>query len=278
MQTGFPVFLSGQRQVPRAAAPGLGFGDPVGQSAGLWTPVFGDDFTGTSVTVVDAPSGLVQLSPGGPLWQGWYYKWPSFVAQSPGGAHTNTNDASYYALSQLSVASSVLTLSSVHSATGGLPYTSGMICSLLDNGGGFSQQFGYFEARIRVNSADTTLWPAFWMLNAGYVNSSTKCELDIFERNPAVSTSTTLFNAITNTGSDDSHQISPNVDMTQWHVYGASWNAGGATGYLDGVQVATSTNSMPDPMCLMADLAAYAPSTPAFANATMDVDYIRAWK
>lgn len=250
------------------------FPDPVGQSAGVWTGMFRDEFTGDSVTVVDADAGQVQLSPDGPIWQCWYPDWPRFTTQSPGGNHTNTNDLSYFDLSKVSVGDGVCTLTSTHATTvAGLPYTSGMIQSLPDGQDGFAQQYGYFEARLRIpDLSDGSLWPAWWMSNA--VFNDWPPEIDIFER---ISTGTDgyKFNVFPASGDTETNNIT-NSDMTGFHVYGCKWDADGVVGYLDGVQIAASSLSLHTPQYLICDLATLTGAT--HTTATMDIDYVRVWQ
>jgi beta-glucanase (GH16 family) len=51
-------------------------------------------------------------------------------------------------------------------------YTSGVLCSTLE------QQYGYFEARLKV-PAGQGLWPAFWLL--GNEGSTGVNEIDVHE-------------------------------------------------------------------------------------------------
>lgn len=249
--------------------------DPVGQGAGIWTPVWGDEFTGSSVAVLDPTAGQVQLSPGGPVWQTWYPAWERFLDQDPGGNHTNTSDLSYMALSQVSLGAvaSCVTLTSAHTTTvAGLPYTSGMIQSLPDGLPGFSQQFGYFEARLRISStADGDLWPAWWMANST-VNIWPP-EIDIFEW---ISGDPTAYNFnIFQTTTPETN--TPDVsNLTNFHVFGCKWAPNSVVGYLDGVQVASSTLDLETPQYLLLDLASRTGAT--HSSATMDIDYVRVWK
>lgn len=251
------------------------FPDPVGQSPGVWTGTFRDEFTGSSVTVLDATAGHVQLSQDGPVWQTWYPAWERFLDQDPGGNHTNTSDLSYMALPQVSLGAvaSCVTLTSAHTTTvAGLPYTSGMIQSLPDGLPGFAQKFGYFEARLRLSStADGDLWPAWWMANST-VNIWPP-EIDVFEW---ISGDPTAYNFnvwLTETPETNTPAVS---NLTNFHVFGCKWGPSSVVGYLDGAQIASSTLDLETPQYLLLNLASR--SGASHSSATMDIDYVRVWE
>jgi beta-glucanase (GH16 family) len=248
------------------------FPPPVGQALGVWTGVFRDEFTGTSVTVLDSnqtTGGTVRLSPGGPIWKAWY---PN-DAVGDGTQHSNNGAAEkeYYDYTALSLDGvSTLTITAtndgVHSGVG-LPYTSGLIQS----NPSFNPVFGYFECRLKVQSASGS-WPAFWMAASSFAWPP---EFDIYED----SNNSTSNYEVSNFTSG--HTVFGNVitsDATAYHVYGFKWASGVATWYLDGVQVANETNAGSVPsgaMYLLCNLAVNNTNTSTFS---MQVDYIRAWQ
>lgn len=263
-----------------AAGSGLGapslFPDPVGQPAGTWTGVFHDEFTASSVQVVDAAAGQVRLSPGGPIWQCWYPNWPTFTSQNPGGNHTNTNDASYYALSQVSLSGGrcLLTSQRVTTVTG-LPYTSGVIQSLPDNQTGFAPLYGFFETKFSLSALPGGSWPAFWGSASAF--NTWPPEIDIAEFVSAdgkeVGNNVYLPGGVTYLHS--TLNIDPSVD----HVYGCKWTSSSVTWYVDGAQTTTTTDTPTSALYVIFDLANYAPDNPTYTTPLVaSIDYIRVWQ
>ena len=251
------------------SAAAVPFPNPVGQSPGVWTGVFRDEFMGSSVRVLDSDQttgGTVRLSPGGPIWKAWY---PN-DAVGDGNQHSNNpgTELEYYDFSGLSLdGASTLTLTATHdNLHGSLSYTSGMIQSSPT----FNPLYGYFEARMKLPAVSGS-WPAFWMISSSF---EWPPEFDIME----------------NFGAPGSYECSNqargrsvfadhiSVDVTQWQVYGFKWSAGYATWYLNGTQVADETNSASVSsvsMYLVANLAVRNADTASFAA---QVDYIRGWQ
>ena len=129
---------------------------------------------------------------------------------------TNYNGLS---LNPFSVADGVLSISAtwrpdLNSALGGRSITSGLITTE----GSFAQQFGYFEARLKL-PGQAGGQPGFWLLPT---DGTWPPEIDIAEqvgREPSML-----------------YQMGNNqpVDTTQWHVYGLEWTANYLAWYLDG--------------------------------------------
>lgn len=240
--------------------------------------VFHDEFSASAVNVIDGANGYVKLSPNGPTWRGWYPSSASFTAQSPGGEHTNNvgREQEYYALSGLSVGSSILTMTATHdNVHAGLPYTSGMVQS----NPSFNFKYGYMEARLRMSRIGGT-WPAFWLIPASYTWPP---EVDIMEQfgtENAVRI-TTWQNSSSAPGSLSAFGVS--LDPRQWHVYGCKWTATDLTFYVDGTQVAqetVATNVPQEKMYLVLDLAVDGNQTIDNANfpTTFQADYVRVWQ
>jgi beta-glucanase (GH16 family) len=238
--------------------------DPVGQSAGVWTMKFNDEFNVSSVTTVDAPNGLVRFG-SGPTWKAWY---PNATV-GDGNAHSNNPGAEleYYDISGLSADGNNAILTATHNnAHSGYAYTSGM----LQSNPTFNPLYGYTEARIKAPGAGGS-WPAFWIISSAY---DWPPEVDIFE----------------NFGDANSYKASNfgpsssvfgnviNTSVTNWHVYGLLWKANKLTWYLDGTQVANETvvGSIPtEPMYLVLDLAVNNTNNNTFST---QVDYVRYWQ
>jgi beta-glucanase (GH16 family) len=110
-------------------------------------------------------------------WQGgrkWY-------AHTPFGA--DFGDAGFVAANAYTEAGNLVLKASY---TAGVGWQSALISSEFPTGAGFSQQYGYFEARMKLPSGQGT-WPAFWLfgegLNAGLPlgQRSITSEIDVME-------------------------------------------------------------------------------------------------
>ena len=249
--------------------PGDTVPDPVGQSAGVWTPVFHDHFN-SGMAVTDAANGLVNF--GGPTWQAWY---PSLSVVDGGNVHwNNTTELQYYDTTAVATSGGLLQLTATHS-TGyaGTPqsYVSGMLSSYPS----FNFTYGYAEARILMPQATGT-WPAFWL------NSSDLTwppETDIMEHTNADPSFTNT--TWSTTGGGSSSYTVTGYDMTGWRVYGMKWAAGAISFYTDGVLSRTVTTAGMVPsknMYVILNLAVNGTPNQAAYPQTMQVDYVRVWQ
>jgi beta-glucanase (GH16 family) len=251
--------------------PATGAGtQPMGTSGSLQLTL-SEEFTRT-MRVVDAATGLVKFRNGGGSWATWYPDWPRFNAQSPGGAHTNTNQLAYYATSKVQVAGGALRLLADQQQTvAGLPYTAGMISSknLLE------QQYGWFEARLRiVGTRHSRHWPAWWMFNS--VFNQWPPEIDIWE---LFGTANEYLTNLYRVGSND---IGHNAfsDFANFHTYGVRWNSTNVTFFRDGVQTYQSpAPSVSGPQFLVLNNGVEAPGSGTVTGTmpVVEVDYVRAW-
>ena len=240
---------------------------PVGQT-GYGDPIMSEEFGG-AVTVVDAGLGLVRFRSGGPSWATWYPNWPRFNAQSPGGNHTNTGEDCYYATDKVSITGGELVLACDKVASGGLPYTAGMIQSL----NFFTPSSGYFEARIKLETIVNGTWPAWWASCSNF--DQWPPEIDFWEQfGPA----TTYESHVYLSGS--SYNDTGNAaTMTNYNVYGCKWTGSVVTFYLNGTQTGTTSSQVPsDPLYLILKNGCREPANPTFNSCNITVDYIRAWE
>lgn len=164
----------------------------------------------------------------------------------------------------------------VSAAINNYQYTSGLITTQHS----FSQTYGYFEMKADIPETKG-VWPAFWLLPA---DGSWPPEIDVME---SIGDSTTTFQS-TNTKetgtkvgeSWQSHVYDGNVGE---HTYGLLWTPTELVWYVDGEEVRRSATpaDMHKPMYLLANVAVggYWPGNPdpGALNATMSVDYIRAY-
>lgn len=173
-------------------------------------------------------------------------------------------------------------------------YTSGR----LQTSGHFDQQYGRFEARIKIPKGQG-LWPAFWMLGSDFdlVHWPDCGEMDIMENigaepgqvhgslhGPGYSGGRPLTGIYTLPGSAQFGDA--------FHVFAMEWDPGSIRFYVDGVLYETQTiDSVPagkrwvfnHPFFILFDLAVggFWPGDPSTATrfpATMLVDYVRVYK
>jgi len=98
---------------------------------------------------------------------------------------------------------------------------------------------GYVEARVKF-PAGQGLWPAFWLLNAYYVEDSP--EIDIVEflgQNTSETYHTYHYFDIENDWakiSTPTFEVDNPTATSQFHTYGVSWEAGQIIWYVDGIE------------------------------------------
>ncbi len=124
-----------------------------------------------------------------------------------------------------------------------MEYTS----SRLRTKGGFSQKYGRIEARIRIDTAEQGLWPAFWMLseNSEYGGWPYSGEIDIMEirgSRPFYTSSALHFFDDRHTYITNEIQFKDSTSMTDYHVYALEWTPFGITTYVDD-EVVLSTDA-----------------------------------
>ncbi len=192
----------------------------------LYEPVFFDEFNGS------------QLNPS---------KWNTAFLWGPDV--TINNEEQYYVdvngedqnigVNPFSFDGSHLTISAqptpagLASSVNNQNYTSGIITSY----DAFKFTHGYAEARVKIPKGQG-LWPAFWLLNAYYVDGEKKPEIDIMENlghQPTRAYQT--YHHFTPNGqlvSVESHvdELDYSAD---YHVYSAQWEPGLIQFYIDGV-------------------------------------------
>jgi beta-glucanase (GH16 family) len=174
------------------------------------------------------------------------------------------NEAQYYQSGNVTVRDGVLRLElrkeNAGSGANTRQYTSGKLVTFEAESGreSFSQKYGRFEAKIRLQAALDGLWPAFWMMPVrsvygGWPNSG---EIDIMEmkgRLPDEASATVHFqhfdpkNRPTGTPAGwnghryggFTHWFTDNKTITDWHIYGVKWTPAGITLLVDGKEIAT---------------------------------------
>ena len=124
------------------------------------------------------------------------------------------------------------TPSSVKGRTNGKEYISGIITSY----DSFKFTHGYAEARVKVPKGQG-LWPAFWLLNAYYVDGKKKPEIDIMEflghQTTRAYQTYHYFDPSGKLISNESHN-DRSAYTDDYHVFAAQWEPGLIQFYIDG--------------------------------------------
>lgn len=170
-------------------------------------------------------------------------------------------------------------------------YTSGKLITRQSRQVAFTQQYGRFEARMKM-PGETGLWPAFWMLGAnidtvGYPASG---EIDVVEtlsqRNREVQQH--AHGPQLEFGS--AYVLPEGQSVTDWHTYAVEWSPDAITWHVDGVPTRTLTRAEagPDwvfdhPFYILLNLAVGGewpgvPDASTVFPARMLVDYIRVYR
>lgn len=222
-----------------------------------WVQSFGDEFNGTTV---DKTKWLTTL------------RWD--MRNNAGNA-----EAQYYMDNAFTFQNGKIHLIARKKPAGGFPYQSGVLCTY----GKFSQQYGYYEIRARMPKGKG-MWPAFWLLP---VRETWPPEIDILEF--LGHDLTTMYMTNHYFGPDGSYRhdtesyTGPDFSAG-FHTFGALWEKGKITYYVDGVQRYVVTTNVPDePMYVIANLAVGG-HWPGYPDATTkfpqrySIEWIRVWK
>jgi beta-glucanase (GH16 family) len=146
---------------------------------------------------------------------------------------------------------------------------------------GYAQTYGTFEARIRVTSKASGLWPAFWLYNGTFGTDAD--EIDVVEL--LGSETMAAAHQTVHKGTPDNQVYAPWSaitkfgDASQWHVYGVQWRAGYIAFSIDGVETWRETSmliSTPKRILLNMGMGGWG-GTPnaAGSGAEMLVDWVR---
>jgi beta-glucanase (GH16 family) len=162
----------------------------------------------------------------------------------------------------------------------GLAYNSGLITTE----GSFSQQYGYFEARVQA-AQGAGMWNGIWMLPT---SKAWPPEIDIMEAFGADNgrgeggAYQNHVNAISHAGGGGGDWLQTPFNIYEgYHTYGVNWQPDYTTFYMDGQEVykATTPNDMHSPMYMLVQLAVGGPwvGDPNGGTGQIKVDYIRAY-
>lgn len=162
--------------------------------------------------------------------------WTYDIGNGPNGDGWGNQELQYYTnrSENVRVENGFLIITAQEESFEGSNYTSGRILTK----GLFDQQYGRFEARIRLPYGKG-LWPAFWLLgsNIDEVGWPQCGEIDIMEN--AGARPTIVSSAVHGPGYNGGLAITKEYDFenervdTKFHIYGIEWGPGYINFYVD---------------------------------------------
>ena len=250
---------------------------------------FDDEFNGLSVTANTPKASST-----------WY----GYPPYGPAGNYSSST----WDVGALSTANGILSARAYLGTSPGISgnyWYSGNLSSVDTTGTGFSQRYGYFEARIEMPNSGTGAWPAFWLASTDGIAavSPTRVpgeEVDIAEwygvTNTAGSLQSVMQQASHNYNADGSQNTgaTPYLYAPQtpipggaypwqsFHIYGVQIDSTHITWFIDGVrtnQIATPTQYLTSPLYMMLDygLGGGWPLSGMVNGSAMQVDWVRAY-
>ncbi len=162
-------------------------------------------------------------------------------------------------------------------------YTAGAISSRE----GFSFQYGYFEARMKVPTG-RGMWSGLFTLPIDPRSTSPEIDaVEILGNNSKLAYLTQHYETMPGQGGQSQGEYSEAADFALgWHTFGVDWKPDALIWYIDGVERFRSTANLPaEPMYLIASLAVGAAwngneqpdANTLFPNA-LEIDYIKVWQ
>jgi len=231
---------------------------PLASSGGLWVSAFDDEFDGPGLDASKWSNGF-----------GWGDTAANFAGWCDPAANTVVDGALVQRADRLPVPQN------------GKEYSG----ACLHTKGTFSQQYGYWEVRLRVPSG-AGLHSAFWGKPA---DESWPPELDVEEIGGArPDTVIMTVHWRDETGHRQRNQRYRGFDFSDdYHVFGAEWSPDGTVWYVDGVERARITDGAAEmaakgPFYALLDLqvglgGAVQPNATTPFPASQLVDYVRIW-
>lgn len=232
-----------------------------------WNLAWSDEFNGTSINTSN-----------------WKYE--------TGGDGWGNNELEYYTnrSENARIENGNLVIEARKENYNGMNYTS----ARLKSQGLKNWTYGKVEARMKL-PAGQGIWPAFWMLGENISQVSwPKCgEIDIMEHinNESAIHGTIHWDSTGNNTHAQYGAASPNIDVTQYHVYSIEWDASSIKWFVDGTQyleanIANNINGTEEfhkPFFILFNLAIGGnwPGNPDGSTpfpAKMYVDYVRVYQ
>jgi beta-glucanase (GH16 family) len=194
---------------------------------GVWRLTWSDDFSGANGSSPD-PSKWI-LETGG---NGWGNNELEYYTPRVQNAHLQNGN--------------LIITAAKEAFTGTDGVTRDYTSARLKTAGKFSQQYGRFEARIKIPQGQG-IWPAFWMLgdDIGMVHWPTCGEIDIMEnigKEPAI-----VHGSMHGPGYSGSHDLTSSYTLTggkfadDFHLFAVEWEPNLVRFYLDGNLYETRT-------------------------------------
>jgi beta-glucanase (GH16 family) len=244
------------------------------------------------VLYVAIGAGLLQCAPimaqaQAPVLPGWRLTWAEEFSGS--GIDTSrwnaeniawpyNNEQQFYLPQQATVGGGVLDIKAERRNHGGRAYVSARI----NTDGNFTQQYGRFEARMKV-PAGQGLWPAFWLLPA---TGAWPPEIDIMETVGSQPTTVYLthhWGTVSNVMSHGTTWSGPDF-TADYHRFAVQWSGSRVDWLVDDVVRFTSTSNFPhEPMYIILNMAVggFLPGPPngttPFPSSTL-VDWVRVYQ
>jgi beta-glucanase (GH16 family) len=230
--------------------------------------VFDDEFNGTSVNTT--------------TWN---------LAGVWGGPVSSTNPNFSYSTSNVTEANGLLTITALNS---GGNWTGGIISTTNINSP-FTFQYGFVECRAQL-AAGQGFWPAIWCIGSPTADGllpnapDVDNEFDIMEflgGNVTDVYQTYHWEKSLAVASQQAQTVVYNANWTSaFHIFQMLWQPGKITYYIDGIQTASSTKSVPrNPMYLIINFDVGgvndwggAPNSTTPSPAFINVDYIRVYQ
>lgn len=187
------------------------------------------DLTGYTLTFHDEfTESTLNLSNYGPI----STTEPSWIAHTPYGGDFGDGG---FVTSAYSINNGILSIKAQNTGSG---WTCGLLSTVDTSYNGFSQTYGYFEARMLLPAGMGT-WPAFWL--GGIVPSGTPSpEIDVFEMygNWPTIVHETYHTWLNNQETQVNYTTATISDTSvNWHIYGVLVTPIYITWYIDGNQV-----------------------------------------
>jgi hypothetical protein len=153
---------------------------------------------------------------------------------------------------------------------------------------GFTQQYGYWEARVRMPAGGLGIWPSFCLYTMG--EKKLNAEVDIFEMYGGAYEANKdggfgMRNGNWGDGPNEGHaNVWPEVSKPwlNWHVYGFLATPETCGFYVDGElkgEYVTPSSYLATPMYMTLEYntGGFWPLSGLIANSHMDVDWVRVW-
>jgi beta-glucanase (GH16 family) len=184
----------------------------------------------------------------------------------------NSNEFEWYQPSQVSVGGGTLNLTAASESTQGsdgntYPCRSGMVTT----GQSFNFQYGYVQVEAKL-PISTGLWPALW-LNPS--NGDWPPEIDIMEHWTTYNYYGAYLHSAAGPIIENDHVNL--ADSTGWHTFSVMWQPGKIIWYLDGQEVLSTTQYVPQQAMYFIANVANSTNGPG-CNGTMQISSVKIWQ